>query len=363
MKVELLEGASAYNIFSEVRESVYKEDIYYRCTEKEIEELLLNSKGSFHSHAAIKMFVLRDGNNLVARFALIHDLRLPEYVQVSFFEAQKGLGEIFPLIKQEIIKHFPECPKVVVGLNGHLNYGAGILLNHFDRVPMYGLPYNPEYYKNYFKNLRCRKMFTFRFEMEGYINWSKNYSRNRVIEGLNIRHMNKQNFKKDIALYTQFNNLSFQKHTYWADRDAEEDIELFYPLRHWLKKENLIFAEVNDKPAGFFLWLPDFNQLLTSQRHLNLWGLMKFRFKNTIDTYRFTEIGIIPKFLKSNIGLAMIDKALPTMIEQGYKYCEGGYIFEENRASMTFVFRTIERSFGMKAEPYRQFATFEAELK
>ena len=48
----------------------------------------------------LKKFVVRDGNNLVARFALIHDHRLADYIQVSFFEAQKGLGDIFAADKK-----------------------------------------------------------------------------------------------------------------------------------------------------------------------------------------------------------------------------------------------------------------------
>lgn len=363
MKAEFIEGRSAYKTFSNVATDVYKGNKYFRGTEASVERLLLNSTGAFKSHSTVKKFVVRDGNNMVARFALIHDHRLAEYIQVSFFEAQKGLGDIFTLIKKEISTHFPQCTKVVVGLNGHVNYGAGILLNRFDETPLFGLPYNPDYYAGYFENLQCRKMFTFRLSMESYNAWVQTYPVQRVLKGLTVRFMDKRNIKDESALYTLLNNQAFTKHPYWANRDNEEDLELFYPFRYLLDNENLIFAEVNGKPVGFYLWYPDFNQLVSTQRDLNVLDVIKFRLKSSIDTFRFTEFGIIPEYQGSPVALALVNKALPAVMEKGYQFCEGGFIFEENRASIAFVKRMIQRSHGGATEPYRQFATFETTLK
>jgi len=363
MKTELIEGRSAYNTFLQVSTDVYKGNKYFRGTESSIEKLLLNSASAFKSHSTIKKFVVRDGNNLVARFALIHDHRLADYIQVSFFEAQDGLGDIFALIKKEISIHFPQCSKVVVGLNGHLNYGAGILLNRFDEVPIFGLPYNPDYYAGYFKNLQCRKMYTFRFNMETYNAWAHTYQVPRVLKGLTARFMDKSNIKDEIALYTHLNNLAFTKHPYWANRDIEEDLEIFKPFRFLLDNENLIFAEVDGKPVGFYLWYPDFNQLVSTQRDLNVFDVIKYRLKSSIDTFRFTEIGIVPEYLRSPVALALIIKPFATILEKSFKYCEGGYIFEENYASIAFVKRLLQRSHGVKPDSYRHFGTFETQLK
>lgn len=363
MKAEFIEGRSAYKVFSNVCADIYKNNKYYRGTEASIEKLLLNSDSAFKSHSSSRKFIVRDGNDMVARFALIYDRRLADYIQVSFFEAQKGLGDIFALIKKEIITHFPQCTKVVVGLNGHLNYSAGILLNRFDEVPLFGLPYNHDYYPDYFKNLHCRKMFTFRFSMDTYKAWAQTYPVQKALKKLTVRFMNKRNIKKESSIYTQLNNQSFIDHPYWADRDHEEDLELFYPFRFLLDNENMIFAEIDGEPVGFFLWYPDFNQLVSTQRDLNVLDVIKFRLRNTIDTFRFTEIGIVPKYQGSPVALALINKSLPVLLEKGYKFCEGGFIFEENRASIAFVRRILQRCHGVEPEPYRQFAIFETTLQ
>jgi Acetyltransferase (GNAT) family len=362
MNAELIEGKLAYKTFVKVGGDVYKENKYFRKTGGSIEKLLLDSESVFIKHASIRKFVVRDGNNLVARFALIDDERLADYIQVSFFEAQKGLGNIFTLIKKEIYKYFPHCKKVVVGINGHLNYGAGILTNRFDEPPLFGLPYNLDYYANYFKELHCRKMFTFRFSMEMFRAWVQSYFVNRELSGLTVRFMNKRKIKDESAIYTRLNSQAFAKHPYWANRDNEEDLELLYPFRFLLDNENLIFAEINGRPVGFILWYPDFNQLVSSQRDLNVFDVIKYRLGKSIDTFRFTEIGIIPEFQRSPVALALMNKSLPSLLEKGYKYCEGGFIFEENRASIAFVKRILKRCYGEEPETYREFAIFETML-
>ena len=362
MNVELVEGKSGYKTFEKVSSDVYIGNKYFKGTEGSVERLLLNSDSAFNKHSIIKKFVIRDGNSNVARFALINDHRLTDYIQVSFFEAQQGLGDIFALIIKEIHRYFPQSKKVLVGLNGHLNYGAGILLNRFDETPIFGLPYNPEYYANYFRCLQSRKMVTFRFSMEAYTAWAHSYFSQRELKGLTVRFMNKKSIEKESAIYTELNNQAFLKHPYWANRDKAEDLELFKPFRFLLDNENLIFAEINGKPVGFFLWYPDFNQLVSSQRDLNVMDVVKYRLGKSIDTFRFTEIGILPEYQGSPVALALINKSLPALIEKGYKYCEGGFIFEENRASISFVKRILQRCYGEEPKTYREFATFETTL-
>ena len=360
MKAELLKRKKDFSTFKKVGSDVYKGNKYYRGTGSSIEKLLLKSSGAFSKHATIKTFVVRDQNNLVARFALIHDQYLADYIQVSFFEAYEGLGDIFSIIKKCAKIHFPELNKIVVGLNGHLNYGAGILLNRFDEAPLFGLPYNHDYYADYFKDLTPRKMVSYKFSLEVYSQWAESYKSFRKMDGLSVRFMNKKHIKRESAVYTELNNKTFTQHPYWANRDPEEDLELFAPFRYLLDNENLIFAEVNGEPVGFFLWYPDFNDLVSSQRDLNILDVIKYRINPSIETFRFTEMGIIPKYQRSPVALALIDKGLTAM--KGYKYFEGGFIFEENKASIAFVTRVYKRCYGKEPKPYRKFAVFETAI-
>lgn len=140
----------------------------------------------------------------------------------------------------------------------------------------------------------------------------------------------------------------------------EEDFELFNPFRFLLDNENLIFAEHNGKTIGFLLWYPDFNQLVRSSfRQLNLFDVIKYRFSSTIDTFRFTEIGILPEYQRSPASLAMFLAAYPAIKKGKFRYCEGGFIFENNKQSIQMVSRFIERAMGEKVLPHRRYAVYE----
>ena len=362
MKSVLLNMPKDYSSFSNVSEEIYKDNIFYRGTGTSIVKLLLSGKSSFLKHARVFAFLVTDLNNTVGRFALIHDRELPEYVQVAFFEARPGLSNILGLIKNEIKNHLPGIPKIVVGLNGHLNYGAGILISNFNEAPIFGLPYNPDYYADYFMELTEKRMYTFKYSIPDFLEWAEEYKSRNNMPGLKIRLMNKKKLREEVKIYTDLNNLSFQDHPYWADRYTDEDLELFYPFRHLLDNENLIIAEVHGKAVGFLLWYPDFNSLKKSGTDLNLIDVIKFRSKNRIDSFRYTEVGILPEYRRSPVIIAMQCKVADLISNATYKTYEAGFIFEENRHSIALAKRMLKRLSGDTPGPYRQFAVYEGTL-
>jgi GNAT superfamily N-acetyltransferase len=350
-----------YRYFSRLQQEVYRENPYFRATEASVEEMLICGPTAFHRHAQVKPFLLWEDQQVVGRFALIHDKKRPELVQVAFFEALPDLEGIQDTILEQVDHHFPQCSKYVVGLNGHLNYGAGLLLDHFREPPVFGFPYSQPYYPAYFRDVEEKKMVSFQIPIKTFHEWSSQYAGRKDLSGLTLRFMDKRQIRRDVAIYTWLNNQSFQDHPYWADRAEAEDYELFYPFRFLLNNENMVIAEYHGQPVGFFLWYPDFNQLVHSQRDLNVWDVLRFRLKNGIDTCRFTEIGVVPQFQGSPVPLAMIDKAFPFMRKAGYKYCEAGFIFEENRRSLLFTKRIMSRC-GLDPTPHRQFSVYEGVL-
>jgi hypothetical protein len=362
MKIERVKTKQDLRHFYAIGREVYKGTLLHRSTEDDVMHLLIEGPSAFHNHASINPYLLREDDRIVGRFALVHDQRLADYVQVAFFEALANLPDpIDPIHKQAQTLH-PSCKRIVIGLNGHLNYGTGLLASRFDKAPVFGLPYTPPYYQNYFKNLRKRAMVSFRYTVQEFVEYKKKVINTIDLAGITVRNMNKKKLRQETELYTYLNNACFGEHPYWAERDVEEDYELFHPFRLLLKEENLVFAEKDGHPIGFLLWYPDFNQLVKGDQSLGLWQLLYFHLANPIDTFRFTEIGVLPQYRQSPAVLAMILHITPSIQKAGYKYGEGGFIFEENRSSIVMTRRFLQRAFGRKIEPYRQYCVFECEL-
>lgn len=362
MKLERVAGKDGYREFAQFGPSVYAGNPHYRGTQNSVEKLLLRGPTSFHRHAQIGTYLVCDAAEVVARFALIHDARLPDHVQVSFFEAQPGLNGLWDLIRTRAARDFPTVPRVVVGINGHINYGAAFLLDRFDEAPVFGLPYSQPYYPDYFETLHRHTLVSFRFPMNGIHDWVDGYGDLDRMEGITLRFLDKKNIVADIAHYTRLNNACFQEHPFWADRDEAEDLELFHPFRHLLQNENLVFAEHEGRPVAFYLWYPDFNRLVAGPRDLGLRDWLKLRCRIHVDTLRFTEVGVLPAYRNRPLTLAMIRKTLPTVARARHEYAEGGYIFEDNRRSIALAKRILRRSFGSEAKPHRRYAIYEGNL-
>jgi len=353
---------SDFNVFYKIPEEIYKNNRFYRTSEHDITKMLVEGPTAFHQHATVHSYLILQEDVVVGRFSLIRDQKLPEYVQVSFFEAQADLSGLASLIVEKARAEFPDCKKIVFGLNGHLNYGAGILTSNFDEAPVFGLPYNREYYQDYFNNFRKRTMVSYQFPFEPFVDYHHRMGDNLDFKGITVRKLNKKKLRQETEIYTSLNNSCFPGHPFWADRDVREDYELFYPFRFLIKEENLLFAEKDGKPIGFFLWYPDFNQLLKGQQRLGLKHVLKYYFNNPIDTFRFTEIAVLPEYKMSCAVQSMILYAIPYIQKAGIKYGEGGFIFEENSNSIAMTRRFLERATGLKMEPHRHYALFETDL-
>ena len=163
MKVDPVRSSKDLKTFFNITKVVYRGNPYYRATDEDITKLLIQGPTAFHSHASVHPFIITKSQKPVGRFALIYDQKLPDYVQVAFFEALPELADLDGIILNQARKIYPQCKRVVIGLNGHLNYSAGMLLNHFDKPAVFGLPYTPAYYQDYFKNFKRRTMVSYRF--------------------------------------------------------------------------------------------------------------------------------------------------------------------------------------------------------
>jgi hypothetical protein len=353
---------SDFRTFYRVPLEIYKTNSLYRTSEDDITRLLVEGPSAFHQHATINSYLVLQEEVVVGRFSLIHDQKLPEYVQVSFFEAQVGLFGLANLIIEKARAEFSHCKKIVFGLNGHLNYGAGILTSNFNEAPVFGLPYNKEYYQDYFTDFRRIPLVSYNFLLEPFVDYHRRMNDHSDFKGITVRKLNKKKFQQETEIYTYLNNACFTTHPFWAERNVREDFELFHPFRFLIKEENLLFAEKDGKPIGFFLWYPDFNQLLKGHQKLGLKQVLKYYFASPIDTFRFTEIAVLPEFKMSHAAQALILYAIPYIQKSGIKYGEGGFIFEENTNSIAMTRRFLERATGLKMNPHRHYALFETTL-
>ncbi len=333
-----------------------------RSTDSTILERLLGGRSAYHRHARVWPFLIESGGAAVGRVMLIHDENLGQYVQAGYFAAEPGLPGVRAAIEAQARLTCPGVPRLVVGLNGHVNHPTGILTDGFE-PPTFGYTWNPPYYSGYFVGLLARPMVSYRFETGPIIRYVDSIRASFQPGQVTTRNMDGRQLHREVNIYTELNNASLSQHPYWSKRQFDEDWEILQPFRSLLNDENLIFAEVKGEAVGFLLWYPDFNQLVSRPgEHLNLWRILQFKIRNPIRCVRLAAIGVKAAHRGGPAVPAMLMRMTDAVRRGPYEFCEGGYIFEENTSSMGMTLSFIEGAFGQKPKPFRRWAVYEGEL-
>jgi len=354
------------DIFLKTGNAFYSGNKYYRECDSLILDTLLHGKSAFLIHATIFPCLVIKNDGIVGRFVLIHDRRLVDHVQVAFFEAHTDLVDLAFVIEKCVLKLFSGTRYIVFGMNGHLNYGAGILLDSFDKVPLFGLNYHHFFYQGYFLNYRLYRLITYQFKLPGNLKFAENLCRGLEERKFKVRPIDRRKLRKELSIYTDLSNICFANHPLWSKRDPAEDHEMFLLFRRLIHNENMLIAEYHGKPVGFLLWFPDFNELRKSNRRFKkgCFGADAFgyRLSHHIKTIRLAEIGIIPEFQKKGVEALLFREFLNLARRRNYRYGEGGFIFEQNTSSNNMVRRYLKRISAARVEPYRVFGVFLKEL-
>lgn len=366
MKLKLVTNVWERTLFLDYGRTLYKGNTCYRRSAEELPALLAGGRNVFGKHALIKLYLIEDKGNIVGRFALINDKKNPAMLMLAFFEAQAGLPHVGEAIASEACSIFPQAEILVAGLDGHLNYGAGYLLGPYDTVPAYGLAYSMPYYPSYFDGFTENKLFTFSFPVcdtgTRFDMLLQRYPDISVVPADMIM------FREEIFKYTALNNACFKSHIYWTEREAEDDFELFYPFRHLITGENLLFAMHEGKPIGFLLWFPDFNEMVDSEKVIKAAtrdsaDVLRLKHRNVVKRVRLAEIAVLPEYQNKCADLFLLKAMFDSAVAKGFTHCEGGFISASNKSSMNLAMRYIERITGQKAEICRTYAMYEKKLK
>lgn len=301
---------------------------------------LLNGKSEVCKMVDLEPVMVVDNGEIIMITVLAYAHRLPEFLQIGFFEASKFDLSAFKLIlnRAEHLAKEKGARKISGSLNIHVNYGLGFLASDYDKKQSFGMPYNPEYYHEFFEknDFSTIPMVSYKKDM----NTIKELFSESMIERLEnryrVRGVNFKDLKNEAQIYTEINNKAFADHLFYYERKVEEDLELFKDFQFLLKSENLLFVEKNGQPVGFMLWYPDFHQLMNPNETVGLKTVIKNKiYPNKIKTFKVVEMGVIPQEQSKGAILALFNHCFK-LTKGKYDSFESGWVLEENFKSKSF---------------------------
>lgn len=301
---------------------------------------LLYGKSELCKSVELEPLMVMENNKIIMICMLAFAHRMPDYVQIGFFEAVGYNLEAFHMIlnKAEAFAKEKKATKISASLNIHVNYGLGFLASGYDKMQSFGMAHNPEFYHTYFEEtgFNAIEMVSYKKDMRRVDSLLKKETSMKLKERYTVREADFNNFKHDCAVYTDINNKSFSEHLFYYPRKKEEDYELFKDMKFLIKRENLLFVEKEGIPVGFMLWYPDFNQVMSSSETVGLKTVIKTKLLgSSIDTFKIVEMGVIPGERNKGAILALFDYCFKC-IKDKYSFMESGWILSDNFKSKNF---------------------------
>ena len=320
---------------------------------------ILFGRSVLNKSVDIEPVMVVNNEEIIMAALLAHAERMPEYLQISFFESEGYNMEAFNLILERAVEKAREKKafKLTGSLNIHVNYGLGFLASGFDTRQSFGSPYNPDFYNDYFEKsgFQTIHMVSYKKDMVNSPSLISEEVREKLKRTYTVREANFRNFKQEIEIYTKINNEAFSNHLFYYTRKTEEDYELFKDLKYLMKEENLLFVEKSGQTVGFMLWYPDYNELIEKGQSVGIKTVIKNKlFSHKIKTFKIVEIGVIPAERNKGAILALFDYC--------YKCTRGRY--ETMESSWILADNIKSKRFGIKwaDEEFKQYKAYVKDL-
>lgn len=281
--------------------------------------------------------IMQDGR-AVCQGIVVFAKELPEYIQLCFFESLPDEPDAVKMLVDQAVEIGKDkgCRKIVVGLNGHVNYGLGFLSSHYETVNSFSSTANPSYYHDYFKSMDFTEIKMNTYVIHAIDRRLEKFQKliDKLDKTYTFRSFDKKRFEQDAKIYTDLNNKTFSGHRYYYQRTYREDIEMLKELFLFMKEDSLIFAFQGDQPVGFILWYPDFNELAKKGEIFGVKHFIKnIFFGRRIKTAKIMEYGILDENRRSGLALCLINQIFKNLKHYHITRAETSWILDENKDS------------------------------
>lgn len=306
---------------------------WIRPLDKDIEEVFDKGKNKFFKQGECVRWLLKDDDHkTIGRVATFINAKYKNEQPtggIGFFECinnQEAANYIFDHCKEWLAE------RGMVAMDGPINFGErerwwGLQVEGFQE-PLYGMNYNPPYYKTLFENYGFQVYYyqvCFGLKVSERLD-EKFYTRHAILaadpnyKAITIRKKALPQFAKDFAyIYNKA----------WAGHGGGKELEertvnkMFGKMKPVIDEHLIWFVYYDKEPIAFFVNLPDLNQYF---KHLNgkfgLWQKLRFLWmKQFGNCHRFVGLvfGIIPAFQGKGVDAYMIIEAAK-VIQARHRY-------------------------------------------
>ena len=336
--------------FIEVACSIYKnKKNWIRPLDKDIDSVFDPKKNKAFRKGDVKRWVLKDNDKVIGRIAAFYSKKIDnEKLKVGgcgFFECidnQKASTKLFDTAKNWLED------KGYNSMDGPINFGErdkwwGCLVEGFDIDPNYQQNYGKDYYQVLFENYGFKilfKQFTFFKKIKTPLSEKLKYKAERALKNkdYSFRMLEKKNIDNYILDFMKIYNEAWAKYPGVSALKLAQARSIFNQLKPILDEKILWFAYEKDEPIGFFICIPEMNQIFKYVNgKLDLIGKIKtyyhLKIKKSCKKIIGLVFGIVPRHQGKGVDGALIMASSNTIQKElAYTDMELNWIPDFNKA-------------------------------
>jgi hypothetical protein len=233
------------------------------------------------------------------------------------------------------------------------NYEYGVLIAGHDRPHRYLLAYQPPYYPRLLESAGLEKvkdMMSVSLDLEDPVAWE---AAKRWIDRLDAVHRSRQRpitvrpvdmrrLDDEIAIAVRLFNQVLSQHWGHVPLSPGEMADLARGLRHIIIPDHQLFAERQGEPVGILVAIPDMNAAIRRLKlRLGALELVELALRARLtrpDTVRVLLCGVVGARARLAVAPLLLTRFTVSAARLGFRYIDGGWIFEDNQAMLSPVF-------------------------
>ena len=339
--------------FLEMPERIYRGNPHWvRPLDNDIEAVFDPAKNELFDGGEAIRWVLRDSSGCTAgRIAAFYNNALAACNDqptggCGFFESvddPRAAAMLFDAARKWLEERGMEA------MDGPVNFGPrdswwGLLVDGYEQQPLYGMPYNPPYYKELFEGygfMNYFNQYTYRWIVDDddvNARVLERAARLDTTPGYSYDHIRMENLEKATEDFRQIYNRAWAAFTGVKPMEKAEAQRLMQTLKPIIDPEIIYFAYFNGEPIGFFVMVPDLNRIIGKfGGRLTLWNKLRLmwdlKVRRKSDRMFGLIFGIAPEFHGKGVESGIIRYILHTYVRSGkcrYKSMEFAWIGDFN---------------------------------
>lgn len=331
--------------------NIYKEDKNFSDLNITFVKNFLYKRDRYAKRVDIEPIIIEDnGIKLVGTFISSDDSKQLKLAFLEFVpNASKYIHKIIEYGKE--LLNSKKLEELIIGVNGQVSYGLGILEHGDNEKFEFNANYNPDYYTKELDQIISvsKNAYSYIYDAKNSLDIIGNNLMNELSKYYTFRYMDKKHFKRDMLIFGDLCDKTLKSTPYYSYKSNKEMYELMKQMKFLLKNEDIIFALKDNKEVGFIFTHPDYVELFDKPK-LNYIKLFFRKLYKKPKNLIYNVIGILPEYQKSGLAMGLIHKSA-NIRKKDYPIGVSSFILEENIPS-TMLSRKLSIGVNKKYKIY-----------